>query len=140
MPTSLALGPTARAPAAGANFQSPAKADIDETVPEALVAATTIEVGAVTTGAVRSAIVNTAVALPSSCEESCMKNLTVVAPNGKTSGASLPISALVSAPSTLSKPVTESSQAATSVAVLAAPSASVAAIVVASGAVITGGD
>ena len=138
-PTSLALGPTARAPAAGANFQSPDKAEIDEAVPEALVAATTIEAGGVTTGAVKSAIVNTAVALPSSCEESVMKNLTVVAPIGKISGASLPICAPVSSPSTLSNPVTELSHAAISVLVFAVPPLSVAARV-ASSIVITGGD
>jgi hypothetical protein len=138
-PTSPALGPTARAPAAGANFQSPDKAEIDEAVPEALVAATTIEAGGVTTGAVKSAIVNTAVAVAVRFEESAMLKVTVVAPIGNTSGASLPIPSVI-VPSTLSVDVAVASHAATPVAVLAVPLASVAVIVVASGAVITGGD
>ena len=84
-PTSLAFGPTARAPATGANFHSPARADIDEAVPAAFVAATVIEVGAETTGAVKSAIVSTAVAEAVRPEESVILKVTVVSPRGNTS-------------------------------------------------------
>ena len=108
-------------------------------VPFAFVAATVIEVGGVTTGAVKSAIVNTAVAVAGRFEESAMLKVTVVAPIGNTSGASLPIPS-VRVPSTLSVDVAVAIHAATSVAVLAEPSALVAVIVVASGGVITGGD
>ena len=138
LPTSLAFGPTARAPANGANFQSPANADIDDAVPEAFVAATVIEPGAETTGAVKSVIVSTAVAVAVRSEESVTLKVTVVSPRGNTSGASLVIPS-VTVPSTLSVELTEASQSATAVSVLAVPPASVAAIVVSS-IVITGGD
>ena len=107
-------------------------------MPFASVAGTVIDAGAVTTGAVRSAMVSTAVAEAVRPEESAILKVTVVSPRGNTSGASFAMPS-VTVPSTLSVELAEAIHSAIAASVLAVPPASVAAIV-ASSTVITGGD
>ena len=83
-------------------------------------------------------MVKTAVSLAARPEESVIVKVTVVSPNGKTSGALLLIPS-VTVPSTLSVEETELSHAATAVSVFEVPLESVAPMV-ASSIEITGGD
>ena len=96
---------------------------------------TTSIAGAVITGVVVSAIVAVAVAVDVFPAASVTVNVTTVAPNGNTAGASFVIVTLVS---TLSVATALSTQATTAGSVAAVPSASVAGTIPSAGTVRTG--